>query len=111
MCISMVRFSVLVNRTLAGFFNSTRGLWQGDPLSPLLFLLVMEVLSKLFQKAEEGGFIRGFEVGAMVGVGLGVSHLLYVDDTILFYDACPKQLTYIHRVLTALRLLRVHELI
>ena len=47
----------------------------------------------------------------MVGVGLGVSHLLYVDDTILFYDACPKQLTYIHRVLTALRLLRVHELI
>ena len=49
-CISSVRFLFLVNGSLAGFFSSSRGLRQGDPLSPLLFLLVMEVLSRMLRK-------------------------------------------------------------
>ena len=95
MCISTVRFSVLINGTPSGFFNSSRGLRQGDPLFPLLFLLVMEMLSKLFKKTEEGGFIRGFQVGSMIGEDMGVSHLLFADDIIIFCDACPEQLAYI----------------
>jgi hypothetical protein len=58
----------------------------------------MEVLSRMLRRTEEGGFIRGFQVGRTDG--LGVSHLLYADDTIIFCDANPEQLLYIRMVLT-----------
>ena len=46
-CISSIRFSILVNGTSEGFFKSLRGIHQGDPLSLLLFVLVMEALSRM----------------------------------------------------------------
>ena len=63
-CISTVRFSILVNESPAGFFSSSHGILQGDPLSSLLFLLVMEVLSKLLKRTENGGFHCGFHAGS-----------------------------------------------
>lgn len=71
---------------------------QGDPLSPLLFLLVMEVLSKVSQRTEEGGFIKGFCVGAEAINGLCIVHMLFADDKIMFFYADPKQLMYVRLV-------------
>jgi hypothetical protein len=95
-CISSVHFSVLVNGSSSGFFSSFRGLRQGDPLSPLLFLLVMEVLSRMLRKTIESGFITSFNLGSDVSI----SHLLFADDPILFCDANPQHMMYIRLVLT-----------
>jgi hypothetical protein len=83
-CISLVRFSVLVNGTPLGFFSSSRGLQQGDPLSPLLFVIVMEALSKLFIVFVHRGFLSSFSVGSSSNRVLNISHLLFVDDTLVF---------------------------
>ena len=99
-CISSVRFSVLVNGSPAGFFGSSRGLRQGDPLSPLLFLLIMEILSKMLKKMVEGGFITGFKVGGNSIEEVNISHLLYADDTMVMCNADPEQLMYVRLVLT-----------
>ena len=53
-CISTVQFLVLFNRSPTDFFGSSRGLRQGDPLSPILFLVMMEVFSKMMKRAKGG---------------------------------------------------------
>ena len=53
---------VLVNGVPTGFFPSSKGLRQGDPLSPYLFVMGMEVLSVLIRRAVEGGFISGCSI-------------------------------------------------
>jgi hypothetical protein len=89
-CISSMRFSVLVNGSPNGFFNISRRLRQGDPLSPLLFVFVMEALSRMISTAVNGGLLEGFKVGNAT-----FSHLLFADDTLIFCNARPSQLRYL----------------
>ena len=60
----------------------------------------MEILSRLLKKTKECNLIRGFHVGAVNSVGVCISHLLFVDDTILFCDASREQLLSIRLVLS-----------
>ena len=68
-------------------------------MSPLLFLLVMEVLSRLLKRTENGGFLCGFQARPHEQGGVHISYLLFADDTILFCDASREQLLYIRIVL------------
>ena len=52
----------------------------------------MEAFSQLLSSARNGGFISGFKVGGRGREGLIVSHLLFVDDTLIFCDADVEQL-------------------
>lgn len=58
-CVSTARMTVLVNGTLTKEFEMKKGLRQGDPLSPLLFDIVAESLSRLLKKVKERGLISG----------------------------------------------------
>ena len=97
--ISTVQFSVLFNGSPADFFGSSRGLRQGDPLSPLFFLVMMEVFSKMMKRVEGAGLLRGFKADGRQGGGVCVSHLLFADDTILFCDAKEEQILHVRMLL------------
>ena len=62
MCISTVSYSVLINGEAKGNIVPSRGLRQGDPISPYLFLLCAEGLSAMLRKEEELGNIQGISV-------------------------------------------------
>ena len=85
--ISSVKFSILINGSPSDFFGSSRGLQQGDPLSLFLFAIVMEALSRMLVVATIAGQFSGFLVGNVSGSLMMVSHLLFVDDTLVFCDA------------------------
>ena len=98
-CLSTVIFSILINGTPHGFFGSSRGLWQCNPLSPLLFVLVMEAVGKMLDKTVHEGCLSGFSVGVSAGRSLMVSHLFFADDTLIFCDANINQMLILRMVL------------
>ena len=81
-CISSPRFSVAINGELAGFFEGKKGLRQGDSISPYLFIMLMEVLSLLLNKAEAEGAFRLHSLFTSPKL----THPLFADDLLVFSD-------------------------
>ena len=78
-CVSSVKYRVRFNSQETDYFTPTRGIRQGDPLSPYLFLLCAEGLSSMLQYEEVGG-IEGIRVCRNAP---SVSHLLFADDSLI----------------------------
>jgi hypothetical protein len=98
-CISSVQFSVFINGSPSGFFGSSRGVRQGDPLSPFLLVLVMEAFSKMISDIYSRGLISAFSVGTRENGRVDVSHLLFADDTLVFCRADASQISYLGALL------------
>lgn len=82
-CVTTPTFSILMNNESFGFIKPTRGIRQGDPLSPYLFLPCSEGLSSLLVNARER---------SMVGISIcrscpKISHLFFADDSLIFIKA------------------------
>lgn len=67
-CISLAHFVVLVNGVPSNFFRRSRGLWQGCPLSPLLFLLIIEGLSLHIKKTIAEGKLVGVKISDVIKI-------------------------------------------
>lgn len=83
-CISMASFSILINGSPFDRFQSSRGLQQGDPLSSALFVIFIDLLSRLLLRAEAHVDLHGVKIGQCHPP---VSHLLYADDATIFWRA------------------------
>nr|XP_016504797.1 PREDICTED: uncharacterized protein LOC107822745 [Nicotiana tabacum] len=89
--LTTVKYFILVNMTPVGFFSPQKGIRQRDPLSHFLFILAIEGLSKILDKAKQMQWIEGFRVGSSVANSVTISHLLYADDTLIFCGADKMQ--------------------
>ncbi|GKF32307.1 RNA-directed DNA polymerase, eukaryota, partial [Tanacetum coccineum] len=70
--------SILVNGSPTSEFKFHKGLKQGDPLSPFLFILVMESLHLSFNNILSAGLFKGIRING----SLTLSHLFYADDAV-----------------------------
>lgn len=95
-CVSTVSYDICFNGSTIGPITPRRGLHQGDPLSPYLFLFCVEGLSNLLDKAEVEGKIHGCKISSTAPE---ISHLLFADDSFLFFKASLAESNYIKEIL------------
>ena len=95
-CTNSASYSILVNGVPKGDIRPSRGIRQGDPLSPYLFLICLEALNCQLQQATKSEAIRGF---SLCKNGPKISHLFFADDTLLFCRATKRDLDVIQSIL------------
>ena len=84
LCVKIVTYSILVNSKPKGMITPSRGIGQGDPLSPFLFFLCTEGLNGLINKADHQLYIKGY---SLYRNSPRLTHLLFADNSLLFHRA------------------------
>lgn len=97
LCVKTVSYQFCLNGSLIGPVVPKRGLRQGDPLSPYLFLIYVEGLSNLLDQATANDTIHGCKISSTAPV---ISHLLFADDSFLFFRATAEETTRIKALLS-----------
>ncbi|KAK3222242.1 hypothetical protein Dsin_009267 [Dipteronia sinensis] len=95
-CVSSVSYSFNLNGQVCGNFKQSRGLRQGDPLSPYLFLICAEGLSSMINEAQARGTVTGFKCSRG---GPAISHLFFADDSLIFSKANVANCVEVRRTL------------
>ncbi|GJX39372.1 putative RNA-directed DNA polymerase, eukaryota, reverse transcriptase zinc-binding domain protein [Tanacetum coccineum] len=96
LCLQTSRSSALVNGSPSAEFLISRGLRQGDPLSPFLFLIIMEGLNTVLKDVVGSGLIHGTKVG---DTNLNISHSFYADDVVIVSEWNKQDMENIIRVM------------
>ena len=96
MCVTTVSYSVLINGEPRSNIIPSRGLRQGDPISPYLFVLCTEGLSAMIRQKEAVGLIKGVAVSRQAPL---ISHLFFADDSIIFCRATMEECKQVALVL------------
>ncbi|KAK4384013.1 hypothetical protein Sango_3100000 [Sesamum angolense] len=86
--IGSVGNSFISERRACGFFHSTQGLWQGDPLSPALFVLAVDYLSQGLDRLFAAHPSMYYQAPGRIWV----SHLAYADDMMIFTNTCQQNM-------------------
>ncbi|GKV26106.1 hypothetical protein SLEP1_g35459 [Rubroshorea leprosula] len=95
-CLQSSMVSILINGSPTRQFPVTKGIRQGDPLSPFLFLIVAEGLNGLMTAAVEKELYKGVDVG---NDAVSVTHLQFADDTIFFGEASEQNIRTVKCIL------------
>ncbi|XP_074310578.1 uncharacterized protein LOC141646600 [Silene latifolia] len=85
-CISTVTYNIIINGEPSATFRPSCGLRQGDPLSPYLFIMCMEILSCQLRSAEKTGTLHGLKISRYAPT---ITHLFYADDAFICCKANP----------------------
>nr|GEV87888.1 RNA-directed DNA polymerase, eukaryota [Tanacetum cinerariifolium] len=95
-CLKSSIGSILVNGSPTEEFQFGKGLKQGDPLSPFLFILIMESLHLSFQRIVDAGMFHGIKLGRGL---VNLSHMFYADEVVFVGQWCSTNITTLIRVL------------
>lgn len=87
-CISSVSYSILINGEPTNVIRPSRGIRQGDPLSPYLFLLCIKGLHSLLHQVATAGQIRGVSICKK---GPRLTHLVFANDSLIFCRASMQE--------------------
>ena len=95
-CVTATSFSVLMNGRPFGNVLPSRGIRQGDPLSPYLFLLCTEGFTSLLDRAEMGGNLHGVSICRNAPK---ITNLLFADDSLIFSRASLAEISSTAKIL------------
>ena len=95
-CVKTVSYNLVINGKPSCRINPSRGLRQGDPLSPYLFLFVSDILSRMILVEVQAQNIRGMMINKNCPV---LSHLFFTDDSLIFMEAKEQNYTKVIEII------------